>query len=172
MKAKTIVCVVVYLAAAVAANTLVSVFGVWALLMTATLMVPINLTTRDVLHEQWIDNYLPVRMAALVIAGSCLSFFTASQEICYASMIAFACSSSTDTAVYHMLHNRTSFIKMNTSNIASSIVDSTVFPFIAFGVIVPSITISQATLKIVSGIIWTAVALRLYRYSKRVSVCL
>jgi len=163
MTTRTGACIIGYLAAAVAANTLVSAYGPWALLITATVMIPLDLTTRDVLHEQWLDDHLWPRMAALVVAGSVLSFLTASRAVCWASMAAFAAASVTDALVYQRLHHRTASVKMNMSNIAAALVDSTVFPFIAFGLINPALTFSQASLKILGGICWTILFLPLYR---------
>lgn len=61
-----------YLTAIVAANLLVAKFGVTVVILNAFVFIALDLTTRDVLHEQWHGRNLWAKMAALIATGSAL----------------------------------------------------------------------------------------------------
>jgi hypothetical protein len=60
----------------------------------------------------------------------------------------------TDTIVYQALHKRAWMVKVNGSNVASAMVDSIVFPTIAFGAFLPLIVLGQFAAKVGGGFMW------------------
>ena len=161
-------CILLYLSAIVVANYLVSTYGQAALPFTAFVLIPFDLVTRDALHEKWRDKALWPKMFLLVSAGSLLSYFSsmATAQVSLASALAFGTAGLIDVLVYWVLDKRSRFIKMNSSNFFAAITDSLVFPLVAFGVIVPSLSFTQAASKFVGGIAWSLVFLVLMKKRK------
>ena len=141
--------VIKYLLVAVAANGLVGIFGAWVLPLTAVLLIPFELSARDVLHEKW--NGSPTKMGLLVLAGSSLSWLVAPASVCFASAAGFFASGAADWSVYELLRSRKRWVKMLASNSAAAVVDSLTFQFVAFGVISLEVLLLQCFLKIVGG---------------------
>lgn len=149
--------IVAYLGAIVAANLLVAHFGQEALLVTATVLIPFDLTARDVLHERWSEaGKLRLRMALLVLSGSAITaaMNIGAARVAIASAVAFAVAATVDAVVYSAAANRSRMFRMNASNAASATLDSVVFPLIAFGAIEPALSASQAMLKVAGGAAW------------------
>jgi uncharacterized PurR-regulated membrane protein YhhQ (DUF165 family) len=76
--------------------------------------------------------------------------------ICVASVVAFASALIIDTVIYQRLFKKSKTIKMNGSNIGSALIDSILFPTIAFGIFMPWIILGQFLAKILGGVIWVA----------------
>jgi len=157
------ICIGLYLAAAIAANVVVSAFGPWALPFTAFAIVPFDLVTRDVLHEHWHGRGLWLRMLGLVVTGSALSFVTASPAVCIASAVAFAAAGLTNAGLYQLASRQSRLARMNLSNCGAALTDSILFPLIAFAVLSPALVVSQAAMKIAGGAIWSAIILKAAR---------
>jgi len=168
MNKTTITCTASYLAAIVAANGLVSAYGQAALPFTAFVLIPFDLVARDVLHEQWRGRNLWAKMAILVLSGSLISFVTtiATIQVAAASSLAFLCAGVADVVIYHLLDRHSRFIKMNGSNSIAAIVDSVVFPLVAFGSIIFTLSAAQALSKFIGGFIWTLLFLKIVKGSK------
>jgi hypothetical protein len=158
--------VVLYLAAIVAANLIIARLGPQATIITAFLLIGLDITARDRLHESWQGRRLWPKMAALIAAGSLLSWLLNRNAgpIALASFVAFAASSVADTLIYHLLRHRAWMIKVNGSNIVSAAIDSLVFPTLAFGMLLPLVVAGQFVAKVAGGALWAAV-LRLTRRS-------
>lgn len=156
--------VALYLAAIVAANLAVAHFGPAALALTAFVLIPFDLVTRDVLHERWSHGRLWPKMAALVFAGSALScaLNLGTARIALASCIAFAVAGALDTITYAAL-KLPRLYRMNASNAASALADSLAFPAIAFGVFDIGLTAQQAGAKFLGGIAWSLAFVALMR---------
>ncbi len=157
--------VLAYLLAVVAANWTVTTFGQVGLIVTGFLLIPFDLVTRDVLHEEWHDSWLRARMTALILGGSAISFLTSASSfrVALASAVAFGLAGLADFAVYYLMDDETRTVRMNASNTVSAALDSLLFPLIAFGGFSASVSLSQAALKIVGGLIWTFLFLRIWR---------
>ncbi len=149
--------VVLYLAAIVAANLLVAQFGPSATVVNAFLFVGLDLTTRDRLHDAWHGDGLLWKMAALIAAGSALSWLVNRDagQIALASFVAFAAAATVDALAYHLLRNRAWWQRANGSNILSAAVDSVVFPTLAFGALLPVIVLGQFVAKVAGGALWS-----------------
>jgi uncharacterized PurR-regulated membrane protein YhhQ (DUF165 family) len=146
--------VTVYLVAIVLANLTVVWFGPGWSIVNAFLFIGLDLTLRDRLHNAWRDNHLLRNMAALIAAGSVISYLLNQDagRIGLASFVAFAVAASLDAVVYH----RTGSITR--SNIVGAGADSLLFPAIAFGFpLLWGIMLGQFVAKVVGGEVWRVV---------------
>ena len=150
--------VFMYLAAIVAANVSVSLFGPGVTVVNAFLFIGFNLTARDRLHDAWHGRNLRRNMALLILTGAALSALFGAGRIALASFVAFALSEAVDTAVYQMLGNRAKLVQVNGSNIVSAAVDSIVFPALAFGwPLLWLVMAGQFVAKVGGGAVWSLV---------------
>ncbi len=142
--------VIMYLAAIVLANLSVVWFGPSATIVNAFLFIGLDLTARDKLHDAWRKTGLVWKMGALIVAGSVLTVLLnrGAGQIAIASTVAFAVAAVVDSIVYH----RTGSI--TTSNVWSAAFDSLLFPWIAFGGIMPWVTMGQWAAKVFGGWVW------------------
>lgn len=148
--------VVAYLAAVVVANLVVAWLGPAAAVPNAFLLIGLVITTRDRLHEAW-GHGLRLRMGALIGAGGVISFLLNADagRIALASTLAFAISESADALTYHTLRSRGWYLKVNGSNVVSAVLDSLLFPTLAFGVFMPGVIGGQIGAKILGGALWS-----------------
>lgn len=151
--------VAAYLFAIVSANLAVATFGPAALPFTALVLIPFDLFSRDLLHERWHGRGLATRMGLLIASGSALAYAlnASALRVGLASCSAFALAAIVDTYVYAALSQRSSTYKMAASNTVSSLVDSLVFPMVAFGSISPDVFAHQSIAKVAGGAFWVAV---------------
>jgi hypothetical protein len=151
--------VLLYLLAIVLANLSVAAFGPGSAVINAFLFIGLDLTARDRLHDAWKGNRLLARMAALIAAGSILSWLLNRDagQIALASFIAFASAASVDTLVYHLLGHYPRWLRINGSNIPSAAVDSLIFPTLAFGAFLWPIVLGQFAAKTLGGFVWSLV---------------
>lgn len=148
-----------YLAAIVIANFAVSHFGQAALPVTAFFLIPLDLVTRDLLHEEWEGRWLWSKMFVLIFSGSCLTAMLSwdARRVAIASCVAFASAGAINAFVYHLMNSKPRFVKMNSSNAAAAITDSVLFPLIAFDVVSGVLCVTQAVTKFGGGIFWSFV---------------
>ena len=148
--------VFVYLAAIVAANLSVAWLGPNWSIVNAFLFIGLDLTLRDRLHNAWRGRGLLPRMAALIAAGSLISWLLNADagRIGVASFIAFGVAASLDAWVYH----RTGSITK--SNTVGAAADSILFPTVAFGGLLPWVTLGQFVAKVAGGEVWRLVLAR------------
>lgn len=148
--------VFMYLAAIVAANVSVTLFGPGVTVLNAFLFIGFNLTARDRLHDAWHGRNLRRKMALLILAGAVLSALFGAGRIAAASFVAFAVSEAVDTIVYQRLGERHKLVQVNGSNVFSAAVDSVVFPALAFGwPLLWLIMIGQFAAKVGGGAVWS-----------------
>lgn len=153
--------VALYIFAVAAANLSVTLFGPPSVYINAFLFIGLTLTTRDRLHELWKGKHLFLKMGAIILTGALLSWLINQDagRIAVASVVAFIAAEAVDTVVFHLLRNRPWMIRANGSNLPSALVDSLVFPAIAFGGFLPVIVAGQFAAKVLGGFIW-AVAIQ------------
>jgi len=151
------VLIALYLVAIVAANLSVAYFGPASTIVNAFLFIGLDITTRDMLHEQWDHKQLWWKMGALIASGSALSWVLNKNAgpIALASLVAFAAAGLADTIVYHFLRRHGKMLKVNGSNLVSAAVDSIVFPTVAFGAFMPWIAAGQFVAKVAGGFLWS-----------------
>lgn len=146
--------VLLYLGAVVWSNWSAARFGAWITLFNAFAMIGFVMVARDRLHDalagrRWL-------LGVLIAAGGALSYLinAGAGRIALASVVAFTASEVVDTLVYQGLHRQRWAVRSNLSNVPSSIVDSILFPTIAFGGFSLWLTVGQALLKIAGGGVW------------------
>ena len=144
---------IIYIVAICAANFSVHMFGPVVTPLNAFLFIGLDFIIRDKLHERigvW-------RMLGLIAVAGVISFAInpATDMIAVASVAAFALAAVTDAGVYQSLIHKPWMIKSNGSNVASSAVDSVVFPLIAFGIFMPWVVIGQFAAKVFGGAVWS-----------------
>lgn len=147
----------IYIAALVVANLLVAWLGPWFSPINAFVLIGLDLSLRDKLHEQWQNDRLLLKMGGLIAVASGVSYLLnpAAGAIALASFVAFALAMTADTIVYHYLRDKAWVIRSNGSNVAGAAVDSITFPTIAFGGLMPEIVALQFISKIFGGAIWS-----------------
>ena len=148
--------VAIYLFALVLANLSVSYFGPWVSPINAFLLIGLDLSLRDKLHERWKDH-LWSKMLALIIGAGVVSFVLnpAAMNIAVASVVAFIAAGLVDAFVYQKLLTKKWMIKSNASNASGAAVDSLIFPTIAFGSLMPAIVLLQFFAKVAGGALWS-----------------
>lgn len=159
--------IALYLAAIVAANLSVALLGPGMVIINAFVLIALDLTTRDRLHDAWRGPHLWRNMALLIGAGSALSVALnlAALPVAVASCAAFALAGAADALVYSRLEHRSWCARANGSNVVSALVDSLVFLGVlaALGGLpwdaVPLLAAGQWAAKAIGGALW-ATALR------------
>ena len=157
--------VIVFLSAIVAANLLASYFGPTITIYTAFLFIGLDLFVRDTLHDLWKEK-LPQKMFLLVLAGSMITVALNinAGPIALASTLAFAVAFIGDGLSYHFLKERMFLLRSNGSNVVGSLLDSIIFPTVAFGMLMPEIVAGQFLAKVLGGAVWSVLFVK---YSKR-----
>jgi queuosine precursor transporter len=146
----------VFLAAIVVANLTVAHIGPAATVPVAFALIGFTLTVRDRLHDRWQGRGLALRMGGLIAAGGLASWLVNADagRIAVASMVAFLAAESADAVVYHRLRHLPWLRRANGSNGVSAMVDSLVFPTIAFGALMPLVVLGQYVAKVAGGALW------------------
>lgn len=154
---KVIGLVFIYLATIITANFSSYYFGAWVSIINALVFIGLDLTLRDRLHELWHNNKLWAKMFLLILAGSGITYLINSHAytIALAGSISFFAASLVDTVIYHLLKEKSFMLKCNGSNLMSSLVDSVLFPTIAFGAFMPVIIIGQFIAKASGGFFYS-----------------
>ncbi|MCU7520073.1 MAG: VUT family protein [Ignavibacteria bacterium] len=149
--------IIVYLFAIVLANMTVLWFGPISTPINAFFLIGLDLTLRDRLHEKWMGNNLWLKMFLLIAGGSALTYIINRNAgpIALASVVSFAVAAFADAFIYSKLLSRSFMVKSNGSNLAGSLMDSFLFPTLAFGHIMPWVIMGQFTAKIGGGFIWS-----------------
>lgn len=151
--------VALYLAAVVAANLTVAAFGPSVTIINAFVLIGLDLTARDKLHDAWHHDRLWLRMAGLIGAGGVISYAlnAGAAQIAVASTAAFVVAGILDALVYTALGSRARLLRVNGSNVVSAAADSLIFPTLAFGGFLPAIVLGQFAAKVAGGLVWSLV---------------
>ena len=151
--------VMVYLLTIVAANLLTARFGPGVTVLNAFCFIGLDLSTRDQLHARWQGRRLWSRMLLLISSGGLLAFLLGgSGHIALASSLAFIAAGSVDALVYYALSGRARLVQINGSNLAGAIVDSLLFPLLAFGWPLSwIIVLGHILAKVAGGALWALV---------------
>lgn len=157
MNFKTILVSCVYISAIATANLLVAMYGPGVTIINAFVLIGLDLSLRDYLHDVW-EKHRAVKMASLIVAAGTISYAInpAAGKIALASLIAFMLAASCDWIVYHALRNHAWFKRANVSNVTGAAVDSIAFPILAFGwPPLIAIIVGQFIAKALGGLVWT-----------------
>lgn len=149
----------IYIVSLVAANLLVAWFGVWFSLVNAFVLIGLDLSLRDKLHDLWEEDKLAIKMGGLIATASIISYAInpATGMIAFASLVAFCLSMVADAVAYQCLKGKDWMVRVNGSNIAGALVDSVIFPTIAFGGLMLEIVALQFVAKVGGGYIWSRI---------------
>lgn len=149
--------IAVYIAAMVAANMLIALFGPWFSPLNAFFLIGLDLVIRDKLHDRWKGAHLPLKMFGLILTASAITYFLnpAASTIAVASVIAFIAAMVVNTIIYHFIQHKKWMVRSNVSNIGGALADSVTFPTIAFGVLMPDIIALQFICKVGGGVFWS-----------------
>lgn len=147
----------IFISALVVANLLVAIFGPWFSILNSFLLIGLDLSIRDKLHDSWKNKHLPIKMGGLILVASVASYLLnpATGMIAIASFVAFTLSMIADSLAYHYLSNKSWFVRSNGSNLVGAGVDSIAFPTIAFGGLMPEIVALQFVSKVSGGFVWS-----------------
>ena len=150
------VSVIIFLVSIVLANLSVAYFGPVVTPINAFLLIGLDLSLRDKIHEKWHNRGLGIKMFLLICAGALITWLLNKDAgmICAASVIAFSVALIVDSILYEKFFKRGKLFKMNVSNCGSAMVDSVLFPTIAFGVFMPWIICLQFLAKVIGGALW------------------
>lgn len=160
--------VLIYIAAIVAANLSVAHFGPMVAPLNAFLLIGLDLSLRDHLHDRWASRgHVWERMFGMITIAGLISYLLnpAAGTIAFASMVAFVVASGIDALVYHWLRHRPYLQRSNGSNVAGAAADSAIFPTLAFGAFLTEVVALQFAAKVAGGFIWSVVLNRLARES-------
>lgn len=143
-----------YVVAMVAANLLVWKFGPWFSPINAFLLIGLDLTLRDKIHDRYKGSIWV--MAAVVCGASLLTYLLnpAADKIAIASAVSFGVAATADWLAYSALRSRPYLQRVNGSNLLGAGVDSLIFPTLAFGVFMPHIVAMQFAAKVAGGAVW------------------
>lgn len=147
------VLIAVYIAAMVTANLLVWWLGPWFSPINSFLLIGLDLTLRDVMHER-LSRF---QLAGVIVIGGIITWLVnpAAAHIAIASAAAFILAALADWTVYAALRGRPWLVRANGSNVVGAAVDSIIFPTLAFGVFMPAIIAMQFAAKVGGGAIWS-----------------
>ena len=154
--------VAIYLCSIVLANMIIVWFGPGASIINAFVLIGLDLSLRDRLHDAWEGKQLWLKMFALICSGSVITILLnlEAMPIAIASAVAFGVSGLGDAFVYQFLRKYQYLLRVNGSNVVGSALDSLIFPTLAFGALMPEIVIGQFLAKIVGGGLWSVVLKR------------
>ena len=147
----TIIAIVIYALAIIAANLLVLQFGPAVTPINAFFLIGLDLTLRN-----WLNLRMrPFAMGALILSTGLLTFAVnqAAQNIAIASAVAFTFASLADWLTFRSVAG--SWMRRNLAgNSVGALVDSILFPTLAFGALMPAIVVAQFVAKVAGGAMW------------------
>lgn len=140
-----------YVGAITLANLLVYEFGPWWSPINALLLIGLDLTLRDRLH----DKYGLFASVVAIMAGGLISYLLnpAASMIAIASVMAFVLANLADAATYQLLIRKRFVVKANCSNVVGAAVDSILFPTLAFGAWNTGVITLQFAAKVAGGFV-------------------
>lgn len=146
----------IYLLAFILSNFIVLWFGATGLIFTALLLIPFDFVMRCMFHERWKGIELIIKLGALIILSSLITYIinADSKSIALGSMFGFASAQIAAGIFYQIVIRKSYLIKVNGSDLIGILFDSIVFQYVAFNIIDFNITISQTMLKFMGGLFW------------------
>lgn len=150
-----------YLSAIVSANLILAAAGPenawWAMPVIAFTLIGLDLALRDSLHEAWRGHGLLWKMGVLIVTGGVLSWLInpESGRIAIASALAFTGGAAGDAFVWHFGSDWSYLRRANASNCTGALVDSILFPTIAFSSFLPAAVLGQFIAKATGGALWS-----------------
>ena len=143
--------IAIYAAAIITANLLVAQFGPSITPVNAFFLIGLDLALRNYLSLK-MDK---LQMAAMIVGTGVLSYLLnpATGIIAIASGVAFTLAALVDWATFNTVAGKW-MVRNFAGNSAGALVDSIVFPTIAFGGLMPMIVLAQFVAKVAGGTAW------------------
>lgn len=146
-----ITAILIYAVAMTAANLSVAAFGPWISPINSFFLIGLDLALRDWLHirmKAW-------QMLVMIISSGVITYLLnpSAGKIAVASSVAFTSAALVDWATFTKLRG-TWLFRSNGSNVAGAVVDSLIFPTLAFGALMPHIVALQFAAKVGGGSLW------------------
>lgn len=150
--------ILLYLATIIGANLITLYFGPSASIFNAFFLIGFDLSIRDWLHYKVSKKLM--FLLIIVSGGITYGVNQGAGVIALASCAAFTLASLADWFTFAVLPG--SWLKRSiTSNCFGALVDSLVFPTIAFGSLIWPIILGQFVVKSLGGLIWSIIIGRL-----------
>lgn len=158
------IAILIYTSAIVLANLAVAYLGPGITGITAFVMIGLDLALRDWLHfklKAW-------QMGLLIVSSGFLTYLlnASAESIAIASATAFTAAAIADWFTFNTLPGSW-LLKAHGSNLSGALVDSLLFPILAFGELMPDIFLAQFSAKILGGGLWTYLIRRYWRSDHR-----
>ena len=128
-------------------------------MFTGFFLIPFDLVARDILHDRWGRDGKQIlfnKIGTLVIAGAVLTTIlnVDAARIAFASIVAFVVGVTANTILYYAMNHFKRENRMVVSNSIVAVIDSTLFPLLALGLIDLRISLTQILLKCLGGFIF------------------
>lgn len=148
--------VLAFLGAIVAANLSLTHWGPSAIVPNAFVLIGLDLVTRDRLADFWGTRRWS-RMLLLIAAGGLLSWWVnrSAATIAEASAVSFAAAECCEAVAYHLLRRQRWTDRAPRAATVGAIVDSVVFPTLAFGAFAFGTSLTQFAAKLAGAVVWT-----------------
>lgn len=141
----------IYALAIIVANLLVLQFGPAITPLNAFFLIGLDLALRN-----WLNLRMrPLYMGALILGTGLLTYLVnpAGQHIAIASAVAFTCGALADWLTFRSVAG--GWMRRNLAgNSVGALVDSIIFPTLAFGSLMPLIVLMQFAAKVAGGVMW------------------
>jgi uncharacterized PurR-regulated membrane protein YhhQ (DUF165 family) len=149
--------VLVFLGAVVAANLIVTHYGVSSVYYVAAGLIGLDLITRDRLADAWGTKRWR-NMLLMIAAGGAISYYLNrnAATVALASTVAFAGSEGLEAVMYHLFRFQPWNKRAPAAAIFGAVADSVIFISIAFGFTFQVVYL-QSMCKIGGAAIWTLV---------------
>jgi queuosine precursor transporter len=153
--------VALHLGAIVLANVLAATYGPTATIYNAFALIGLDLITRDRLADFW-GTTRWAKMSALIATGAALSYIATpgAGRIAIASGVSFAAAEGSEAILYYALRRREWLERANVAATLAAAVDSVVFPTLAFGAFIWSVSFGQFCAKVAGAFVWSVVIVR------------
>src|SRR6516165_388022 len=153
--------VAVWLGAIVAANLTLTHWGPGWILPNAFFLIGLDFITRDRLADFWGTTRF-AKMAVLIAAGGALSYWLNDDaaKIAVASTISFCAAELVEAVSYHVLRHQQWEDRAPKAALTAAIVDSILFPTLAFGTFVFTVSFGQFCAKLAGATFWTWIVAR------------
>jgi uncharacterized PurR-regulated membrane protein YhhQ (DUF165 family) len=143
--------IALYATAIISANLLVAQFGPSITPINAFFLIGLDLALRNYLSFKMTK----IQMASMIIGTGLLSYLVnpAAGMIALASGVAFTLAALADWVTFNTVQGQ--WMKRNLAgNSVGALIDSIVFPTIAFGSLMPLIVLAQFVAKVLGGSMW------------------
>lgn len=149
---------VAFLTAFIGANLLVKHYGAFGLIVASAILIPFDLVIRCVIHELYSGWKLFCILFGLTLCAALVTVWIYPEAINIAkgSIAGFVAAQITAGIFYQTVKRRSKsyLLKVNMSDLVAVIFDSIVFQLIAFGILIPFVTLGQIGIKFVGGLLW------------------